>query len=70
MKLETTDDGVVAVPVFGESNLISTMINADRDGQGPAGQGRSLQGRDGLGEALLGVRLCKGKCTWKTFLWT
>ena len=29
VKLETTDDGVVAVPVFGESNLISTMINAD-----------------------------------------
>ena len=29
VKLETTNDGVVAVPVFGESNLISTMINAD-----------------------------------------
>ena len=29
VKLETTNDGVAAVPVFGESNLISTMINAD-----------------------------------------
>jgi molybdopterin molybdotransferase len=29
VKLETTDDGVVAEPIFGESNLISTMIRAD-----------------------------------------
>lgn len=29
VRLETTDEGVVAEPIFGESNLISTMIKAD-----------------------------------------
>ena len=29
VKLETTDEGVLATPIFGESNLISTMIRAD-----------------------------------------
>ena len=29
VKLETTDGGVLAEPIFGESNLISTMIKAD-----------------------------------------
>ena len=29
VKLETTDEGVLAEPIFGESNLISTMIKAD-----------------------------------------
>lgn len=29
VRLETDDDGPRAVPVFGESNLISTMMNAD-----------------------------------------
>jgi molybdopterin molybdotransferase len=29
VKLETTEDGMAAVPIFGESNLISTMMRAD-----------------------------------------
>lgn len=29
VKLEATEDGMLAVPIFGESNLISTMIKAD-----------------------------------------
>ena len=29
VKLETTDEGLLATPIFGESNLISTMIRAD-----------------------------------------
>jgi molybdopterin molybdotransferase len=29
VRLETTDEGVLAEPIFGESNLISTMIKAD-----------------------------------------
>ena len=54
VRLEHNEDGMTAVPLFGESNLITTMVRAD-------GMARSPLDKGGLsmGEAVT-LRLCRG----------